>query len=260
MKQILIPYFSLLFFMSGCESDKKLDGIWIPKDGTLPTLIIKDKSIIISNNSEIIECKYIFKNSELILVDSTGKKINNSLNPFKIKKIYSDSLLVSFTVMDSDLDFVLVNKKMNSTKFDKIRLEYRNGWNFGNITEIDSNGNVKMWEENSSKNEKKYGTEKIDAKTLDKIIPFANYLYNNDNIPLDFGSCSDCKTYFLLLQRNDSIKTFSFKGSINTILPLITLPILNFAKKAKKNKIDLYTQLPFNENEETSKTIIQKIK
>jgi len=248
MKQTIIPFISLLFFMLGCESDKKLDGNWIPKYGTLPTLIIKDKSIIISNNSEIIECNYIFKNSELILVDSTGKKIKNSLNPFKIKNKYSDSLIASFTVMDSDFDFVLVNKKMSSTKFDKIRLEYRNGWNFGSITEIDSNRNVKMWEENSNNNEKKYGSEIIDSKTLDKIIPFANYLYNNDNITLDYGSCSDCQSYFLLLQKNDSIKTFSFKGSINSILPLITLPILNFAKKAKKNKIDLYTKLPFNEN------------
>jgi hypothetical protein len=250
MKQTIIPFISLLFFMLGCESDKKLDGNWIPKYGTLPTLIIKDKSIIISNNSEIIECNYIFKNSELILVDSTGKKIKNSLNPFKIKNKYSDSLIASFTVMDSDFDFVLVNKKMSSTKFDKIRLEYRNGWNFGSITEIDRNRNVKMWEENTNKNEKKYGTEIIDAKTLDKIIPFANYLYNNNNITLDYSSCSDCQSYFLILQRNDSIKTFTFKGSVNSILPLITLPILNFAKKAKKHKIDLYTKLPFNENKE----------
>lgn len=154
MKKTLIPYISMLFLVLGCESNTNLDGNWIPKEGILPTLIIKDKSIIISNNSKIIECKYIFKNSELILVDSTGKKINNTLNPFKIKKIYSDSILASFRVMNSDLDFVLVNKKMSPTKFDKIRLEYRNGWNFGSITEIDRNRNVKMWEENTNKNEK----------------------------------------------------------------------------------------------------------
>jgi hypothetical protein len=252
-------YLTLMFYLSACTSDKDINGNWVSKGGIFPTLIIKGDSIIISDDYlGVRQSKYILENDKIILLDSTKILGKRAFNMFRLKKHYGDSLIV--TSGDSNYEQVLVQREMKSTRFDRIRLEYQNGWNYGSITEIDSIGYAKVWEENSDDHVRNYGTELFRSETLEQLTPFANYLYLNDTLKLDFSSCSDCESYLLSLQKDDTIKVFAFKGRINSVLPLITTPILNFAKNVKKYKIDIYGRLPFHESLGESKTVIARIK
>lgn len=260
-----IPVYLLLFFiLCGCSS-KKLDikGIWIPVAGYNPTLIISDRSIIITDNSQIREFTYILENNQVIPIDSVGKwygtPVSKKPESYIIKKLSNDSLIL--TNKEYKYDFLLLKMKKISEKIQKIRLDYINGWNYGFVVNIDSAGKTKIWDEDIWKKIKSYGIASLDSISFRNLVLFSNYLYSNDSLNLRIKSCSDCPVYGLSICTNDTVKSFYFKeNSKHSMISQIVLPIVDYVRSARKSQADSILRLPYSRYLGECKRIIEQKK
>lgn len=258
-------YFFITLLIVGCNS-KEIDirGVWIPEKGYNPTLIISDKSIIISHDYNIEEYSYILKNNKLIPSDSPGKWLHEGKNintdTFEIKKASNDTLILFYNNYKCNVLFKHLN--LNPTKISKIRLFNTNGWNQGFMIDVDRSGLIKIWKEDAWTKTQYFGTSQLDSISLENTLLFSNYLYSNNDIKINVGSsCSDCKSYGLSIHKEDSIKSYYFdEYSKHSMISMIIEPIMDFARKANLKQTDTIAKLPFPKHFGERTTIFEKIK